>query len=83
MTDRGACHICRPRVDTVRARQVMTLIALCCSRKQIAAEIGISLKRVDRIAVELKRKLNADTDVGLARYAVEHGLVRWNMERNQ
>jgi DNA-binding NarL/FixJ family response regulator len=64
-------------VGTVSARELETLrmIATGKSSKEIAAEMGISLKTVESHRTHLNRKLHCNSAVELTRYALRNGLV--------
>lgn len=61
---------------TPREREVLTLIAMGKSSKQIAAELGIAFRTAVCHRYRLYRKLNVHTSVELARAALRMGLVK-------
>jgi DNA-binding NarL/FixJ family response regulator len=63
-------------VLTPRQREVLQLIAEGLLSKEIAAQLGVSLKTVDTHRTELMRRLGIRGIAGLVRYAVRVGLVR-------
>ena len=60
---------------TSREAEVLQLIAEGFSNKQIAAELGISIKTVEKHRQQVMNKLNIHDVAGLTRYAISHGLV--------
>jgi len=60
---------------TVRESEVLQLIAEGFSNKQIAAELAISIKTVQKHRDQVMRKLNIHDIAGLTRYAIARGLV--------
>jgi len=60
---------------TSRETEVLQLIAEGAGNKQIAAELGISIKTVERHRQRLMHKLDIHDVAGLTRYAISKGLV--------
>jgi RNA polymerase sigma factor (sigma-70 family) len=60
---------------TPREAEVLQLIAEGFSNKQIAAELGISIKTVEKHRQQVMNKLNIHEIAGLTRYAIAKGLV--------
>jgi DNA-binding NarL/FixJ family response regulator len=60
---------------TSRETEVLQLIAEGDGNKQIAAELGISIKTVERHRQRLMDKLGIHDVAGLTRYAISKGLV--------
>ena len=60
---------------TSREAEVLQLIAEGFSNKQIAAELGISIKTVEKHRQQVMNKLNIHDVAGLTRYAISKGLV--------
>ena len=60
---------------TQRERQVLQLIADSKSNKEIAQQLGISLKSVESYRGNLMKKLDLHAVAGLVRYAINIGLV--------
>lgn len=60
---------------TGREMEVLQLVAEGYANKQIAAELRISIKTVEKHRQHLMDKLNLHQTAGLTRYALEHGLV--------
>ena len=62
-------------VLTAREMQVLKLIAGGGSNKEIATELDISIKTVEKHRQQVMNKLNIHEVAGLTRYAIAHGLV--------
>jgi len=60
---------------TSRESEVLQLIAEGFSNKQIAAELSISIKTVEKHRQQVMNKLNIHDVAGLTRYAIAKGLV--------
>jgi two-component system response regulator NreC len=60
---------------TPRERQVLRLIALGRSTKQVAGALGVSFKTAESHRTRMMRKLGIHETAGLVRYAVRRGLV--------
>lgn len=60
---------------TRREREVLKLVAEGYSSKEIAEELTIAVKTVDRHRTNIMGKLGIDDRVGLTRYAIRRGLV--------
>ena len=60
---------------TDRERQVLQLVAEGRANKQIAAELGVSVKTVEKHRQQLMNKLNIHDIAGLTRYAISKGIV--------
>jgi DNA-binding NarL/FixJ family response regulator len=58
-----------------RERQVLTLIAEGLSSKEIAKELGVSLKTIESHRANLMDKLDIHKVSGLVRFAIRVGLV--------
>ena len=58
-----------------RQRQVLQLIAEGKNTKQVALELGISVKTVESHRAQLMDRLNIHDVAGLVRYAIKMGLV--------
>jgi len=67
----------RDRLDalTPRQREILRLIAEGRSTKQIAAQLGVSVKTVETHRALLMERLNIHDLAGLVRFAVRAGLV--------
>ncbi|MGE7991716.1 response regulator [Pseudomonas sp. NPDC089554] len=60
---------------TPREIQVLAMIARGANNKEMARELGISVRTVETYRLSIRRKLNIDTAAALVKYALEHGLV--------
>ena len=67
----------KKRTDRLTSRQteVLQLIAEGRANKQIAAELGISIKTVEKYRQQLMDKLGVHEIAGLTRYAIAKGIV--------
>lgn len=65
----------RPRKLTSREAEVLQLVAEGLANKQIAAELSISIKTVEKHRQQAMNKLNIHGVAGLTRYAISRGLV--------
>jgi DNA-binding NarL/FixJ family response regulator len=63
---------------TSREAEVLQLIAEGFSNKQIAAELTISIKTVEKHRQQVMNKLNIHDIAGLTRYAISKGMVERN-----
>jgi len=63
---------------TSREAEVLQLIAEGFSNKQIASELGISIKTVEKHRQQVMNKLNIHDVAGLTRYAISKGMVERN-----
>jgi DNA-binding NarL/FixJ family response regulator len=62
-----------------REIEVLQLIAEGKSNKQVAAELGVSFKTVDKHRQHLMSKLNIHDVTGLTRYAMAEGIIESNV----
>lgn len=62
-------------VLTNREREVLTLVAKGLLNKEIAAQLGISVRTVEAHRDSLVRKLGIRSAAGLTRFALEQGLL--------
>jgi DNA-binding NarL/FixJ family response regulator len=60
---------------TSRESEVLQLIAEGFSNKQIAGELGISIKTVEKHRQQVMNKLNIHDVAGLTRYAISKGMI--------
>jgi DNA-binding NarL/FixJ family response regulator len=60
---------------TSRESEVLQLIAEGLPNKQIAAELGISIKTVEKHRQQVMNKLNIHDVAGLTRYAISKGVI--------
>jgi DNA-binding NarL/FixJ family response regulator len=67
----------KPQVSGLSSREVevLQLIAEGEANKQIAAELGISIKTVEKHRDHLMQKLDIHDTAGLTRYAIEEGII--------
>ncbi len=61
-----------------RQREVLRLIAIGYTTKEIAVQLGITLKTVDAHRSQLMRELDIHNVAGLVRYAIRMGLITPN-----
>lgn len=64
---------------TSREVEVLQLVAEGLANKQIAAELGISIKTVEKHRDKLTRKLNIHDTASLTRYAISIGIIENNL----
>jgi DNA-binding NarL/FixJ family response regulator len=64
---------------TSRESEVLQLIAEGLPNKQIAAELGISIKTVEKHRQQVMNKLQIHDVAGLTRYAISKGVVNRDM----
>ncbi len=60
---------------TTRESEVLQLVAEGSANKQVAAELGISIKTVEKHRQHLMDKLNIHETAGLTRYAIAQGII--------
>ena len=60
---------------TAREAEVLQLVAEGSANKQVAAELGISIKTVEKHRQHLMDKLNIHDTAGLTRYAIAAGVI--------
>jgi DNA-binding NarL/FixJ family response regulator len=65
---------------TSREMEVLQLIAEGQSNKQVAAELGISVKTVEKHRQRLMEKLNIHDVAGLTRYAIAAGIIESSVQ---
>ena len=65
---------------TSREAELLQLIAEGHVNKQIAAELGISIKTVEKHRQHLMDKLNIHDTAGLTRYAIEQGITESSLQ---
>jgi two-component system, NarL family, invasion response regulator UvrY len=71
----GAIQADPHEVLSSRELQVLRLIAIGRTLKEIAAELGVSEKTVATYRARISEKMSLSTKVELARYALQHKLV--------
>ena len=65
---------------TSREMEVLQLIAESHGNKQIAAELGIGIKTVEKHRERLMAKLNIHEAAGLTRYAIRTGIIESSVQ---
>ncbi len=65
-----------------REAQVLQLIAEGKANKQIAAELEISIKTVEKHRQNLMKKLEIHDTAGLTRYAISEGIIESSSQQN-
>lgn len=65
---------------TSREEEVLQLIAEGKANKQVAAELGISIKTVEKHRDHVMQKLGIHDTAGLTRYAIEAGLIECSVQ---
>jgi DNA-binding NarL/FixJ family response regulator len=65
---------------TSREAEVLQLVAEGAANKQVAAELGISIKTVEKHRQHLMDKLNIHETAGLTRYAIAHGIIEGRVQ---
>jgi DNA-binding NarL/FixJ family response regulator len=60
--------------------EVLQLIAEGEANKQIATELGISIKTVEKHRSHLMQKLAIHDTAGLTRYAIEKGIIESHVQ---
>lgn len=61
---------------SAREHQVLQLVSEGKSTKEVAKQLGISVKTVESHRARLMRKLDLHQTAGLVRYAIRHGLIQ-------
>jgi len=67
----------RPAGLTEREAEVVAMLARGLQTKQVAHELGISVKTADRHVQNAYGKIGVSTRAGATLFAMEHGLVAW------
>ena len=75
----GASNKTRNRLSS-REIEVLQLIAEGKANKQVAAELGVSFKTVDKHRQHLMAKLNIHDTAGLTRYAISMGIIESSVQ---
>ncbi|MGL0748107.1 response regulator transcription factor [Secundilactobacillus paracollinoides] len=60
-----------------REREVMPLVAIGYSNKEVAAKLNISTKTVEAHKASIMRKLDLESRVDLVRYAIHHKMIEF------
>ncbi|HEY4218315.1 MAG TPA: LuxR C-terminal-related transcriptional regulator [Gemmatimonadaceae bacterium] len=63
-----------PVLISARERQVLARVAMGRTSKQIASELGITLRTVHAHRENLAKKLGTSSVAAFTRYALEHGI---------
>src|SRR5437588_6558591 len=70
----------KPEVElTLREAEVLQLIAEGFANKQIAAELGLSVKTVEKHRQQVMNKLNIHDTASLVRHAAAKGIIETNL----
>jgi DNA-binding NarL/FixJ family response regulator len=79
--DRFQASLARGSSNRLSSREieVLQLIAEGKPNKQVAAELGVSFKTVDKHRQHLMAKLNIHDIAGLTRYAIAEGIIESNV----
>lgn len=72
----------RKRIEhlTAREREVLQLVAEGMANKQVASELAISIKTVEKHRQSVMEKLDIHETAGLTRYAIAAGLVESSVQ---
>ena len=73
--DSGAARTPPKRTLTTREAEVLQLVAEGGANKQVAAELGISIKTVEKHRQRLMDKLDIHDTAGLTRHAIATGVI--------
>ncbi len=65
---------------TAREAEVLQLVAEGAANKQVAAELGISIKTVEKHRQQLMDKLDIHDTAGLTRYAIAAGVIESSVQ---
>ena len=68
------------KVLTPREMEVIQLVAEGAPNKKIAADLGISIKTVEKHRQHLMDKLNIHDTAGLTRYAISQGIIESSVQ---
>ena len=71
---KGAAHL------TTREREVLQLVAEGKANKEVAADLGISIKTVEKHRQGVMRKLAIHDTAGLTRYAISAGIIESSVQ---
>ena len=78
--DRAGKLKAKSRNLSSRETEVLQLIAEGAANKQIAAELGVSIKTVEKHRDHLMRKLDIHDTAGITRYAIENGIIESSVQ---
>ena len=72
----------KKRINRLSSREmeVLQLIAEGQANKQVAAELGVSFKTIDKHRQHLMAKLNIHDTAGLTRYAISAGIIESSVQ---
>lgn len=76
----GAAGAKPQRPLTSREAEVLQLVAEGAANKQVAAELGISIKTVEKHRQQLMDKLDIHDTAGLTRYAIAAGVIESSVQ---
>lgn len=65
---------------TLRETEVLQMVAEGMANKQIASELSISIKTVEKHRQQLMDKLNIHQTAGLTRYAIDSGIIESSVQ---
>jgi len=80
LTDRGTSSKTASNRLSSREVEVLQLIAEGKPNKQVAAELGVSFKTIDKHRQHLMAKLNIHDTAGLTRYAISAGIIESSVQ---
>jgi DNA-binding NarL/FixJ family response regulator len=75
--DQPAPRVERPAGLTQRELQVVRLLARGMQTKQVAHELGVSVKTADHHVQNAYAKIGVSTRAGATVFAMQHGLLTW------
>ena len=78
--ERGATRGTPRRMLTPREAEVLQLVAEGAANKQIASELGISIKTVEKHRQQLMDKLDVHDTAGLTRHAIATGVIESSVQ---
>jgi DNA-binding NarL/FixJ family response regulator len=78
--DRGGLMIKKATGLTSRELEVIQLVAEGHANKQVAADLHISIKTVEKHRQHLMNKLNIHDTAGLTRYAIAQGIIESSVQ---
>lgn len=64
----------------MREMEILQMIAEGKANKEIASELGISIKTVEKHREHLMRKLDIHDTAGLTRYAISTGIIESSVQ---
>ena len=76
----GAARAMPRQPLTAREAEVLQLVAEGAANKQVAAELGISIKTVEKHRQQLMDKLDIHDTAGLTRYAIAAGVIESSVQ---